>query len=71
MIAISSNPTKISAGGIVDLSLSTFGNVSFLNEIQFKFHLFIINFIFIGSKNIIRILKFFPNYHYVITISLL
>ncbi|XP_061927070.1 odorant receptor 13a-like isoform X6 [Apis cerana] len=27
MIAISSNPTKISAGGIVDLSLSTFGNV--------------------------------------------
>ncbi|XP_012350970.2 uncharacterized protein LOC105737471 [Apis florea] len=28
MIAISSNPTKISAGGIVDLSLSTFANTS-------------------------------------------
>lgn len=68
IIAMSNNPAKISAGRIVNLSLSTFASVIFYKYSNYSklisaIYLLTIkcNSIFAGSKDVIRLLKFPPN----------
>lgn len=81
IIAMSNSPIKISAGNIMDLSLYTFGGVSYYLILNFKLSNFSIQnyrfenssitynlFYFIGSQNITSVFKFSSYYYYVIHI---